>query len=89
MACAGFVTEIERDYIHFPGTDDRYEAFVRAAKESNQKDLEGLCMDVAGEHETQGFVNGFRFGVRLMLESLGPWSLAHETGKKGGGRHEA
>ena len=44
-------------------------------------------MAVASEQESQGFVNGFRLGVRLMLESLSP--KGQETGRKGGGRHEA
>lgn len=86
LVCAGFVTDIEKEYIHLPA-DERYDAFSRAVKEGSGEDLEELCMAVASEHESQGFVNGFRLGVRLMLESLSP--KGQETGRKGGGRHEA
>lgn len=86
LACAGFVTDIEKEYIHLPAADKRFDAFSRAVREGSGEDLEALCMAVASEHESQGFVNGFRLGARLMLESLSPQS--RETGRKGGGRHE-
>lgn len=86
LVCAGFVTDIEKEYIHLPAADERFDAFSRAVKEGRGEDLEELCMAVASEHESQGFVNGFRLGVRLMLESLSP--QGRETGRKGGGRHE-
>ena len=87
LVCAGFVTDIEKEYIHLSTADERFDAFSRAVREGSGEDLEKLCMDVANEHESQGFVNGFRLGIRLMLESLSP--QGRETGRKGGGRHEA
>ena len=87
LVCAGFVTDIEKEYIHLPAADEQFDAFSRAVNQGNGEDLETLCMAVASEHESQGFVNGFRLGVRLMLESLSP--QGRETGRKGGGRYEA
>lgn len=83
LACAGFVTDIEKEYLHLPASDERFDAFSWAVREGSGEDLEKLCMAVASEHESQGFVNGFR----LMLESLSP--KGRETGRKGDGRHEA
>ena len=87
LACAGFVADIKKEYIHLPAADERFDAFSRAVKEGSGGDLEELGMAVASEHESQGVVNGFRLGGRLMLESLSP--QGRETGRKGGGRHEA
>ena len=86
LGCAVIVTDIDQEDIHLPAADERYDAFSLAVKEGRGEDLEEMCMAVASEHESQGFVNGFRLGVRLMLESLSP--QGRETGRKGGGRHE-
>ena len=91
MACAGFVTDIEKEYIHLPGDEAAYDVFSNVVSSDSHPELEGLCANVACAYEPKGFVNGFRMGVRLMLESIGPGLQLKETSGsgKGGGRHDA
>lgn len=67
-ACCGGVTDIEQDYIQLTEARRSHERLTVALARGTEEDMDALCVDSEAAHEEQGFVNGFRMGVRLMTE---------------------
>ena len=69
LACGGFTVEsMNREYVHLPSAEEASERARWAVEQGETAELEELCAATEAEHEIQGFVNGFRMGVRLMVE---------------------
>lgn len=71
-ACNGFIDPVlERDYIELPAADVASQQVTEAISAGQLDELDELCADAAYERENQGYINGFRLGVRLMAECTG------------------
>lgn len=76
-ACGGCVDPaIERDYIFTTEARQSSDALLKAIEGLPQvNELDDLRAASEADHERQGFINGFRMGVRLMSECTMPAPL--------------
>lgn len=82
LACDGFISpKLEQDYIQLTSAERASQLMLDAIDAGRLDDLVELCSDAEAERENQGFVNGFRMGMRLMSECTGAAPL--ETLKPG------
>lgn len=76
-ACGGCVDPVvERDYIFTTEARQAGDTLTKAYMGSTKREeLAELCAASECAHERQGFINGFRMGVRLMSECTIPAPL--------------
>lgn len=74
----GLVGDLEKDYVMLErAKESSSKVFDELAKNGiSDRDvsdeLDSALVAVESEYERQGFINGFRMGVRLMQECIGP-----------------
>ncbi len=69
LGCTGFIDpEMEKGYVHLSEANDVEKRFCQALIERDMDAVDDLSTEMADVHERQGFINGFRMAVRLMME---------------------
>ena len=58
----------DKNYITRPGTDEALHLFDLALDAGDKMDIDDAAGLIASEFETQGFINGFRAGMKLAFE---------------------
>ena len=77
----GFTGTIDTDFLHLKGaknsTDHFYDELEKVGITARDmpESMDDALVNLENEYERQGFISGFRMGVKLMIECIGPAPL--------------